>query len=93
MLAAQLERYPHLPRELDGLHAYCDELSPFETEFDRWFADTDSGLQFKRGKHTGSYLDDVAQASPDYLDWMLGADDMPPEVLDVIRAALERAAG
>jgi DNA polymerase III subunit epsilon len=37
VLGAQLERYPHVPRDLDGLNAYCDEMRPFETEVDRWF--------------------------------------------------------
>ena len=93
VLAAQLERYPHLPRDLDGLHAYCDEMDPFETEFDRWFGETESGLVFKRGKHKGSLLDDVARSSPDYLEWMLGADDMPAEVIDMVRRALDQATG
>ena len=92
VLAAQMERYPHLPRDLDGLHAYCDEMDPFQTEFDRWFAEEPGGLTFKRGKHKGSPIDDVAKSAPDYLEWMLGADDMPTEVLDVVRGALTRAA-
>lgn len=88
VLGAQLERYPHLPRGIDGLHVYCDEMDPFETEFDRWFLDEGQGLVFKRGKHRGSSLDDVARNAPDYLDWMLGADDMPEEVLIAVRNAL-----
>ncbi|NNM32118.1 MAG: 3'-5' exonuclease [Gemmatimonadetes bacterium] len=88
VLTAQLEHYPHLPRDLDGLHAYCDEMDPFETEFDRWFSQEDRGLVFRRGKHKGSTIDDVAQSAPDYLEWMMGADDMPAEVLDVVRQAL-----
>lgn len=93
VLAAQMERYPHLPRDLDGLHAYCDEMDPFRTEFDRWFAEESGGLRFMRGKHKGSLIEEVASSSPDYLEWMLGADDMPTEVLDVVRSALDRASG
>lgn len=93
VLAAQLERYSNLPRDMDGLHAYCDEMDPFQTEFDRWFSEEEGGLAFKRGKHKGSLLTDVASSTPDYLDWMLGADDMPKEVLDVVRTALDRAVG
>jgi DNA polymerase-3 subunit epsilon len=89
VLASQLERYPHLPRTLDGLNAYCDEVAPYQTELDRWFSRQEGELIFRRGKHRGMPLRQVALSSPDYLHWMLGADDMDPEVLEVVRAALE----
>ena len=88
VLTAQLQKYGHLPRSMDGLHAYCDEMGPFLTEFDRWFSDTSAGLKFNRGKHKGTLLGEVADAAPDYLEWMLRADDMPAEVLEVVRQAL-----
>ena len=43
VLLAQIERYGHLPRTLAGLHEYCDQLAPFETELDRWFVDGGRG--------------------------------------------------
>jgi DNA polymerase-3 subunit epsilon len=88
VLSAQLARYPHLPRDLEGLHSYCDEVSPFETEVDRWFQEREGDLVFRRGKHRGEKLSDVAASAPDYLRWMLGADDMDDEVLQVVRRAL-----
>lgn len=89
VLSAQLQRYPELPRTLDGLHAYCDEVSPFQTELDRWFHRRDGELVFRRGKHKGMPLQKVAATAPDYLQWMLGAEDMAEEVLQVVRDALE----
>jgi DNA polymerase-3 subunit epsilon len=90
VLAAQLERYTHLPRDLDGLHGYCDEYLPMESELERWFEATEEGtLVFRRGKHRGRALADVAQNEPDYLGWMLGAEDMDDEVLRVVREALD----
>ena len=89
VLSAQLERYPHLPRDLEGLHGYCDEHAPFEAEVDRWFEDSGSGLVFRRGKHRGRALDDVARHERDYLEWMISAEDMDEEVLAVVRRALE----
>jgi DNA polymerase-3 subunit epsilon len=88
VLSAQLARYPHLPRDLAGLHAYCDEVSPFQTEVDRWFQEREGELFFRRGKHRGEPLRQVATAAPDYLQWMLGAEDMDEEVLQVVRQAL-----
>ena len=88
VLGAQLRRYAHVPRDLDGLHAYCDQYAPLRTELDRWFAQTDAGMVFCRGRHRGQSLAAVAAEAPDYLRWMLGAEDMDEEVLRVVREAL-----
>lgn len=93
VLAAQLERYETLPRDLDALHLYCEEYAPIRSELDRWFGPPEEGRPFRRGKHQGRRLDDVAEAEPDYLVWMLGADDMDEEVRAVVRDALEQSAG
>ncbi len=92
VLSAQLARYDGLPRDLDGLHAYCEEYAPMITEVDRWFSSEEDGRVFRRGKHRGRALDEIAGQEPDYLRWMLGAEDMDEEVQDLVRAALERAA-
>ncbi len=91
VLGAQLERYGHLPRDLDGLHEYCDEFAPVRTELDRWFGPAEDGRPFRRGKHSGRLLDEVAASDPGYLEWMLGADDMDDEVCALVRDALVRA--
>ena len=88
VLTAQLARYPHLPRDMQGLHDYCDEQGRYVTEFDRWFETRSDGLIFKRGKHKGEALAEVARSAPDYLDWMLRADDMPAAVVEAVREAL-----
>jgi DNA polymerase-3 subunit epsilon len=88
VLSAQIEKYPHLPRDVDGLQAYCDEVAPFRTELDRWFQRRDGELVFRRGKHRGEALAQIATVAPDYLKWMLGTGDMDDEVLQVVREAL-----
>ena len=89
VLQAQLLHYADLPRTLEGLHALCDEVGPFRTEVDRWFErDADGTLTFRRGKHRGRALADVASSESDYLLWMISADDMDPEVVDVVTRAL-----
>ncbi len=92
VLVAQLGRYPTLPRDLDGLHAYCEEYAPMRSEVDRWFSSEEDGRVFRRGKHKGRPLDEVAANEPDYLHWMTGADDMDEEVLRLVRDALARHA-
>ena len=88
VLAAQIGRYPHLPREMDALHAYCDEILPIRTAVEQWFDKEGAELIFRRGKHKGRPLVEVAVQEADYLEWMLGADDMDAEVLEVVGAAL-----
>lgn len=93
VLAAQLARYSDLPGDMDGLHAYCEKIRPFLTEFQKWFSGNDlESYVFGRGKHRGTRLVEVAATAPDYLDWMLRADDMPGEVRDVVREALDHSA-
>ena len=91
VLVAQLDRYRDLPRDLDGLHALCDDHAPVRTELERWFQGEGADRVFRRGKHRGERLPDVALTAPDYLEWMLGAEDMPLAVLAVVRRALEDA--
>jgi DNA polymerase III subunit epsilon len=89
VLTAQLDRYPHLPRDLSELDRYCDEIRPFETEVDQWFARTDEGERvFRRGKHRNRTLSEVAREEVDYLHWMLSRDDMDEAVKELVRQAL-----
>jgi DNA polymerase III subunit epsilon len=89
VLAAQLDRYTELPRDIGGLQTYCDEVRPFQTEADRWFRrGADGDFTFRRGKHRGKSLKEVARTEMDYLQWMIGAEDMDPEVLRIVRDAL-----
>ncbi len=88
VLGGQLERYPHLPRDLEGLHAYCEEYAPTRRPVDQWFGPEEEGRPLRRGKHRGIPLAQVAEEAPDYLQWMLRADDMDETVLEIVRHAL-----
>ena len=90
VLSAQLDRYEGLPRDLDGLHAYCDEVGKFETEAEKWFDIVDGRRMFRRGKHKGRFLDEIAREAPDYLHWMTGAENMGRDVLEIVGDTLAR---
>ena len=92
VLGAQLQRYPRIPQDLEGLHAYCQEHFPLRTEVDRWFSTEEEGRVFRRGKHVGRPLDEVARTEPDYLRWMMGAEDMDEDVIRLVQEALQRQA-
>ncbi|HIC15218.1 MAG TPA: 3'-5' exonuclease [Gemmatimonadetes bacterium] len=89
VLSAQLERYPHLPQDVDGLHNYCDQIRPFRTGVDLWFSGLPEERVFRKGKNKGQNLADIALTSPDYLRWMLSLDDLDEDVVQVIEEALD----
>jgi DNA polymerase III subunit epsilon len=93
VLVAQLERYPHIPQNMDGLQAYCDEAIPLRIGLGQWFAKKGDALIFRKGKHSGRTLSEITKEDRGYLEWMLRAKDMDDEVLQALRTALspERA--
>lgn len=92
VLGAQLDKYPHLPRDVEGLDRYCDDIRPFETPLQQWFEEGSAGeFTFRRGKHGGRTLEWVARNHPDYLDWMCGLGDLDDEVKEKVRDALSSA--
>ena len=92
VLAAQLTRYPDLPDDIEGLHAYCDQVKPFETPLRKWFEGEElDSYVFRRSRdHKGKRLVEVAARDPGFLRWMLRLDDLADEVREVVREALER---
>jgi DNA polymerase-3 subunit epsilon len=94
VLWAQIKRYAHLPRDIGGLQDYLDEARPPRDPLETWFtAWGDGDYIFRKGKHRDSLLSEIVTEAPGYLDWMLGLDDLPEEVREVVRAALARARG
>ena len=89
VLSAQLERYPHIPQDVDGLHNYCDQIRPFRTGVDLWFSGLPEERVFTKGKNKGQNLADIARTSPDYLRWMLSLDDLDEDVVQVVEEALD----
>lgn len=89
VLWSQLQRYPHLPRDMEGLHRYMEEVRPPRSPLAQWFDDRGGGeYLFKRGKHRGALLSQVAAEDPSYLEWMLGSvEDLDDETRQVLARA------
>ena len=88
VLAAQLDRYPDLPRTLDALHTYCHPRDPswIVEEGKIVWRDGDARLRF--GKHQRLALRELAEQERDYLQWILD-QDFPSDTKQIIRDALE----
>jgi DNA polymerase III subunit epsilon len=93
VLDAQLGRYPELPRDAGGLHAYCSEGNDRYLDRTRKLAWNDAGeaaLSF--GKHRGRTLRELVeldrQSGDSYLRWMVRDGDFSPEVKQIVLEAL-----
>lgn len=84
VLLKQVQRYADLPRTAAGLHEYCRD--PSWIDEDGKFKWREGEAVFNFGKHAGTALREVAETSPDYLDWMAAAD-FPEETLTIVRDA------
>ncbi len=88
VMTAQLRRYDDLPRDMDGLDAYCHPRDPKwadRTGKLKWDGD-DIVLNF--GKKQGRKLRDVARDEPSFLEWMLKSD-FPRDTKDIVQNALK----
>lgn len=90
LLEGMLDAHDHLARNLDELHARCDEFAPFRTELERWFGEDLSAPVFQFGKHQGKTLDHVWECEADYIGWMIRQDDVDPMVKDFVRDFRQR---
>jgi len=90
VLDAQVGRYPDLPNDSAGLHAFCNEGREKYVDRTRKFRWTEQGeAAFNFGKHEGRTLKEMNGDPRDrgYLEWML-AKDFPEEVKGILRDAL-----
>jgi len=71
VLDGQLQRYPDLPRSVEGLSAWVRAAFADSGRLFRW---NDGVPVLTLGKHLGRPLPDVAAKHPDYLEWLLSAD-------------------
>ncbi len=88
VLEGQFDRYPDLPKDVDGLDAYCNPRNPSWVDRAGKFKWVDGEVVFNFGKKQGQKLRDIARDEPGFLKWMLKSD-FPRETLDMIRAVLD----
>lgn len=90
VLAAQFEKYPDLPRNLEDIDAYC------HPERDPAWVDKTGKLKWVNGEvvinfgaqYTGQKLRELAQNNAKFLKWILKSD-FPCDTKKIVAAALE----
>jgi DNA polymerase III subunit epsilon len=87
VFAAQLERYPDLPRDIGELERLLHPRNPL-------WVDEDGRLQWENGeavmmfgKYRGKALREVLRIDPKYLGWIVGGE-FPESTKNVVRLAL-----
>jgi DNA polymerase III subunit epsilon len=86
VLFKQVERYPDIPRTIDGL---ADAFRPKELFVDptrRLRVDLQGEVVINFGQHRGVRLIELAQKKRDYLEWILQGE-WHPKVKDAVRQA------
>lgn len=92
ILEAQLERYPDLPRTVEGLDAWLRPVPEGAVDREGKFRMQGGEIVFGFGKHQGRPLARIARESPDYLEWLL-RQDFPAEARALAERALAEAKG
>jgi DNA polymerase-3 subunit epsilon len=80
---AQLDRYPDLPKNAEGLHAFCHKPDPICVDKRGRLIWRDGEAFFNFGKHRYKALTEVARTDRDYLDWVLQKADFDPEFVEI----------
>jgi DNA polymerase-3 subunit epsilon len=85
VLCAQLERYPDLPADPEGLSATLRDPAWVDAEGKLILVGAEVTLNF--GSRRGRTLRDLAASDPEYLQWILDSD-FSPEVMDQVRRVM-----
>jgi DNA polymerase-3 subunit epsilon len=87
---AQLERYPDLPRDIEGLNKICKGTQERFVDGEGKFFWRDGEAVFNFGKYKSMSLKDVVQAHPEYLQWVISPDrQFPQDVIDICYKAMK----
>ena len=87
VLAAQLGRYPDLPRTVGGLDRWCNPTPPGAVDRGGKFVLREGEIVFAFGRQKGRTLREVARAQRDYLEWIL-KQDFPEDARGLVEKAL-----
>jgi DNA polymerase-3 subunit epsilon len=89
VLFAQVERYADLPKDVDGLAAFCSQVDASRVDADGKFVWRNGEAAFGFGnKHKGKTLREVVANDRGYINWMIEKGAFSPDVIKICRDAL-----
>jgi DNA polymerase-3 subunit epsilon len=89
VLYGQLARYPDLPQDMAGLHAFCNKLDERYVDSSRKMIWKDGEAAINFGKHKGELLKDLVKRQRDYVEWMVQDGKFSQDVVDICWKALK----
>ncbi len=74
VFAGQLEKYPELPKNVQGLHEFCDMSDPSWVDASGRFKWREDEVIVGFGKNSGALLKTIAVQNPGFLKWIINSD-------------------
>jgi DNA polymerase-3 subunit epsilon len=87
ILESQLKMHEDLPKDISGLHDFCNPRDPNWLDSEGKFSWSGNNVIFNFGNHKGKTLQEVFSNHKDYFNWILNKD-FSPEVKEIIKNAL-----
>jgi len=88
VFSAQLERYSELPRDITGLHSFCNPSNPEWVDASGRFRWQEGEVIVGFGQNSGILLRQIAATNPGFLKWIMRAD-FPADVKKIASDALK----
>jgi len=84
---AQLEQHDNLPKDILGLHEFCNKKDPNWVDAEGRFIWVGDAIVINFSKNKGRTLEDMRKKEPGFLNWIL-SNNFPPEVKKIVEDAL-----
>ena len=91
VFGGQYRRYDDLPRDMDGLNAYCDQRDPTWVDRSGRLRWVNGQVALNFGRFQGLLLRDVIRIDPNLVTWILKSD-FPADTKEIVRRARDLGA-
>ncbi len=88
VLLAQLDRYPDLPTDVEGLGDFSGDRQRPPDAAGKLRFDERGAICLTFGKYNGWPLENIGRHDPGYLQWLMTKAELPASTLSVMRNAL-----
>ena len=86
VMEGQLERYPDLPHDLDGLDEFCNPRDPAWVDRTGKLKWVEGEVTLNFGRYAGRKLRSIVSEEPNFVRWLLKAD-FPQDTRDIVERA------